>query len=117
MTTVAIAKAMGAPLGPLVDKQGRPLLANQMASNLATPHSGYHVVSAEQAQQLANRGKIVIATGVGLGHVETASPDTGQPFPGHGLVIGMIGYRNGFMRLNETFTHSDLSRVKFYTPN
>jgi RHS repeat-associated protein len=113
--TCSVAKAMGAPMAPLTDAHGNPLRADQITANLAKSGSGYHQVSADQAQLLANQGKLVVVAGPG--HVATVRPDTGQKVPGRGPLIANIGATNGVMRLNYVFRKSDLPHVEFYTPN
>jgi RHS repeat-associated protein len=115
--TCGVAKATGAPMGPLTDAQGNPLRADQIRANLANPHSGYRPVSAAEAQQLANQGKLVIVAGPG--HVSTVRPDNvpGENVPGKGPVVANVGTNNGVMRLNYVFTKSALPEVRFYTPN
>jgi hypothetical protein len=103
-------------MGPLTDVQGNPLKADQIRGNLAKPDSGYRPVSAEEAQQLADQGKLVIVAGPD--HVSTVRPDNlpGQNVPGKGPVIANVGTNNGVMRLNYVFTKSALPEVRFYTP-
>jgi hypothetical protein len=113
--TCSVARAVGAPMGPLTDAHGTPLLANQIGANLAKSGSGYHQVSADEAQKLANQGKLVVVAGPG--HVATVRPDTGQKVPGRGPIIANVGRNNGVMRLNYVFGKSALPDVKFYTPN
>jgi RHS repeat-associated protein len=115
--TCDVAKATGAPMGPLTDAHGNPLKADQIRANLAKPDSGYKPVSAAEAEQLANQGKLVIVAGPG--HVSTVRPDNipGQNVPGKGPVIANVGRDNGVLRLNYVFTKSALPEVKFYTPN
>jgi hypothetical protein len=102
-------------MGPLTDAQGRPLGANQIRANLAKSGSGYHGVSAAEAQQLANQGRLVIVAGPD--HVATVRPDAGQKLPGSGPIIANVGKSNGVMRLSYVFTKNAMPQVKFYTPN
>ena len=85
-------------MGPLTDAHGVPLKADQIGANLAKPGSGYKQVSADQAQQLADQGKLVIVAGPG--HVATVRPDNGQPVAGHGPIIANVGKTNGVKRLS-----------------
>ena len=101
-------------MGPLTGARGVPLKADQIGANLAKPGSGYKQVSTDQAQQLANQGKLVIVAGPG--HVATVRPDTGQIQAGHGPIIANVGQDNGVMRLSRVFTRSAMPNVKFYTP-
>ena len=110
-----MARATGAPMGPLTDAQGHPLMANQISANLAKSGSGYRTVSADEAQQLATNGALVIVTGPG--HVATVRPDIGQIVAGRGPIIANVGKINGVMRLSRVFKKSAMPDVKFYTPN
>ena len=111
----SVARAMHAPMGPLSNAKGKPLLADQIRANLAKPGSGYHGVSAAEATQLAPQGVVVFVTGPG--HIATVAADQSQKLPGSGPIISNVGYKNGDMRLNYVFPKSDLPQVRFYTPN
>jgi hypothetical protein len=103
-------------MGALTDAHGNALKANQIGANLAGSNSGYHEVSATEAQSLANQGTLVIVAGPG--HVSTVRPDNiGENVPGSGPVIANVGRDNGVLRLNYVFTSSAMPEVKFYTPN
>ena len=111
----SVAKSMGVPMGPLTDVHGNALGPDQMGKNLAKPGSGYHEVSADAAQELANQGVFVMV--VGPGHVASVRPDTGEKITGSGPIIANVGANNGVLRLNYVFTTSALPSVKFYTPD
>jgi RHS repeat-associated protein len=117
--TCAVARAVGAPMAPLTDAQGNALLANSMAANLAKPGSGYRSVTAAEAQSLANQGKFVIVAGPG--HVSTVRPNNvpGQTTPaGHRApLIANVGSRNGVLGVNYVFQKSQLSQVRYFTPD
>jgi hypothetical protein len=114
--TCSVARAMGAPMGALTDAHGNDLRANQIGANLAGANSGYHQVSAAEAQQLANQGILVIVAGPG--HVSTVRPDNiGESAPGRGPAIANVGRDNGVLRLSLVFTKSAMPQVRFYTPN
>ena len=113
--TCSVAKATGAPMRPLINTNGVPLKADQIGTNLAKPGSGYRQVSANQAQQLADQGKLVIVAGPG--HVATVRTDTGQVLMGHGPIIANVGKANGVKRLSYVFTQRAMPEVKFYTPS
>ncbi len=112
-----VAEKMNAPMGPLLDQNGYPLQANIIAQNIANPNSGYVAVTAADAQNLADQGKLVIV--VGPNQVSTVRPDNIPNVvapSGNGPVIANIGANNVSLRLSDVFQASDLSRVRFYTP-
>jgi len=113
----AVAEKMNAPMGPLLDQNGHPLPANIIAQNLASPNNGYVAITAADAQNLADQGKLVIV--VGPNQVSTVRPDNipnvAAP-SGNGPVIANVGANNASVRLSDAFPTSDLSHVKFYTP-
>jgi hypothetical protein len=110
--TAFVAQQVGAPMRPLVDAGGNPLLAGDMAANLARPGSGYRPVSAGEAQTLADQGKLVIVTG--QGYVATVRPDTGDKLPGKGVIVAEIGRLNQIHRLEYAFSKATLPSVRFY---
>jgi hypothetical protein len=112
-----VAEKMNAPVGPLLDQNGYPLQANIIAQNLANPSSGYVAITAADAQNLADQGKLVIV--VGPNQVSTVRPDNIPNVvapTGNGPVIANVGANNVSLRLSDVFQGSDLSRVRFYTP-
>jgi hypothetical protein len=116
IATYNTAKAMNAPMDPFITqvepskiypKGVRPATANEMADNLASAAAagkGYRVVTREEAQKLANQGKLVIATQPAPkhGHVATVRPDNlyNEPAPteGEGPVISNVGRTVGVKR-------------------
>src|SRR5262249_15738307 len=120
--TCAVVQAVGGPMGPLTDKKGNPVLANQQAQNLAKSNE-YRKVTPEEAQQIANDGGLVIAAyenpSGGFGDVETVRPKSGpgdKPPRGGGAVttrregggrwsktsVGLSKLRPGTMRSQKT---------------
>jgi hypothetical protein len=123
--TYAVAAAMGAPTGPLVDKKGDALSASEQAANLAMASSPYRQVSASDAQQLANEGKLVIVAYSnpdpdGHGHVATVRPQGLEgdtllnPESSRGPLINNIGESTGVTGQNWVFTKN--MKVYYYTP-
>lgn len=112
-----VAEKMNAPMGPLLDQNGYPLQTNIITQNLANPNSGYLAVTAADAQNLADQGKLVIV--VGPNQVSTVRPDNipnAVAPSGNGPVIANVGANNVPLRLSDVFQASDLSQVRFYTP-
>jgi hypothetical protein len=121
--TVFVARAVGAPLAPLVDSQGHALPANQMAANLAASPQ-YRAVSEGEAQALANQGRFVIAAWNNPkgahGHVATVRPEIqGDRFRQGGRSgpwianVGRSG-RTGVFRRSAVFPKG--ADVRYYTP-
>ncbi len=113
IATCQIAKAMGAPMGALTNpKNGQPALANQIAANLAKSGSGYRQVSPQEAQQLANEGKLVIAVQphFGHGHIATVRPGGS----GNDPLINNIGKHMDIRPASRAFYSSPA--VEYYTP-
>jgi hypothetical protein len=118
--TLAIAEGVGAPTGPLTGVD-----ANQMGENLrnsaADANGGYRSVSATEAQQLADQGKLVIGAQYnpnGSGHVATVRPSIlpEKLPPGRGPVIVHIGNSVGIVRENYAFRNDAANPVNYYTP-
>ena len=122
------AQAMQSPMGPLQtpvkDKNGkttgyREAQANEMADNLAKSDE-YEPVTAEQAQKLANEGKLVIGVQreKGHGHVTTVRPDNleteKRPADGSGPVMNHVGKSVKVTRASGAFHSPDT--VIYYTP-
>lgn len=104
---------MGAPTGALTNpKNGQPALANQIAANLGKSGSGYRQISPQEAQQLANQGKLVIAVQPhrGHGHVATVRPGGSGSDP----LINNIGKHVDIRPASRAFYSSPA--VKYYTP-
>lgn len=124
--TCAVAKAMGAPMGPLTDADGNALSANQMAANLAASASNggpYREVSPAEAQLLADEGKLVIGAWQnpnGPGHVLTVRPqgvagDLIHP-DSRGVLVNDIGTNDRVSGVNWAFQRPALANVRYYTP-
>ena len=84
-------------MGPLTDKNGNPLSANQQAQNLANS-SQYREVTPQEAQQIANNGGTVVVaydSPSGHGHTATVRPQgvagDSPPPGGRGPLINDIG--------------------------
>jgi hypothetical protein len=109
---------------PFADESGTPYLAADIAQKLGEPGSGYHPVSAEAAQSLANEGYHVIATrpagGIGIGHVASVRPEgvVGEkildPNPRRPL-INNIGAKNKITGSNYAFLKDE--PPVFYAPD
>jgi RHS repeat-associated protein len=117
--TCEIAQAMNAPMGDLTDSHGNAVLANTMASNLAKSNE-YKQVSPDEAQRVANEGKLVIAAQPnphGHGHVATVRP--GYSIPYQYPMINNIGKKVGVVPATGpggAFSTS-LSSPQYFTPN
>jgi RHS repeat-associated protein len=118
--TVETARRLGANVTDMVDAQGRPLLANDIAANLAQS-TNWRRVTPEEAKQLANRGVVVIATQRrpdGHGHVATVRPAQAAQGvrPGSGPFINNVGTQ----RYTGVFHQSTVFRrdtpVLYYAP-
>ena len=118
--TCFIAERTNAPMGPLTDSNGRPVLANQQARNLSKSNA-YREVTRDEAQMIANQGGLVIAAYEnpgGSGHTATVRP-TGvagdnPPTGGRGPLINDIGINIRVQ--NENFVFPRGSSVHYYTP-
>jgi hypothetical protein len=115
MATYQIAQAMGAPMDALTTqvpvskmypKGTRPAMANEMADKLAKSKD-YKVITADEAQALANQGKLVIAIQRSQGphgHVATVRPDNlyneKAPAAGTGPVMNNVGRNVSIRRAN-----------------
>jgi RHS repeat-associated protein len=123
--TVCVAKAMGAPMEPLYGKAGpdkngaTQIRANDQAKNLAGS-SSYREIEPDEAQQLADNGKLVIVAyenSDGPGHLATVRPDGvpgDKPVGSSGPLLNNVGRSVGVMRESRAFT-SDAD-VHYYTP-
>ena len=115
--TCAIAKAVGAPMGPLENKN-----ANTQAQDLANS-SDYREVSPTEAQQIANDGGLVIAAyenpnPKASGHTTTVRPEgvpgDNPPAHGRGPLLNDIGLN---VRVaNQNYAFSKDKTVRYYTP-
>ncbi len=98
-------------MGPLTTQlpngQSRTALANEMNSNLSNS-SQYREVTPQEAQRLANEGKVVIAVQPAKdhGHIATVRPDNlfyeTPPSRGSGPVINNVGRNVGIVRASAT---------------
>lgn len=114
--TAAIVTQVGGNTAPLLASDGSPLRANDMTTTLAKPGSGYHAVTATQAQSLANEGHVVISTRPAAvpgenGHVATVRPtgvegDTPTPHS-RGPLINNIGRSNGVRGANYAYNKAE----------
>jgi len=119
LATRDIVKALGGPIAPLVDKKGVPLLANDQAANLAASPL-YKEVTPQEAQIMANDGKLVIAAyknPQGHGHVATVRPDAVEgdsPYGQTGPVINDIGANHRVAHRSGVFSAD--KEVHYYAP-
>src|SRR5262249_17082786 len=119
--TCAVVQAVGGPMGPLTDKKGNPVLANQQARNLATSNE-YKEVTPEEAQQIANDGGLVIAAyenpNGGSGRLTTVRPEgvpgDSPPKGGKGPLLNDIGANTRVANQNYAFGKG--KTVRYYTP-
>jgi hypothetical protein len=117
--TLNVAQSVGAPTGPLVDKHGAPLPANDMAKNLAKSKE-YSEVTPDKAQQIADQGGLAIAAydnPKGHGHVVTVRPcgvDGDKPVGKSGPVLNDIGAYDRIDRHSKAFRKGSV--VRYYTP-
>ncbi|MGH9475363.1 MAG: RHS repeat-associated core domain-containing protein [Terriglobales bacterium] len=119
LATCSIAESVGAPMGPLTGADGSPLLANQIALNLA--HSAdYREVSSAEAQALADQGRLVIGAWYnpgGHGRLVTVRPEGvpgDHPAGLHGPLVNDIGSSDQVARQSAAFRAAD--HVRYYTP-
>lgn len=117
----AIAKAVGAPLGPLTDASGAALTANEAAAKLAASGSGYREVKPDEGQQLANQGSLVIvawSNPQGAGHLATLRPTgiSGDDVKAgsRGPLINNVGADVGVEGVNWVFRKD--AELHYYTP-
>jgi hypothetical protein len=114
--TVFIVRKIGGPLTPLLDGKD-PALANQQYEQLARS-TEYRVISADEAQQLADAGELAVGVQKlsGHGHIATVRPQgvVGDlpPNNGKGPLINNIGR---FVQIaNENWAFSKKSKVIYY---
>lgn len=125
LATASIAKAMGAPMAPLANTQGDAFTANQAAANLAAEagkSGSYKEVSADQAQELANQGGLVIvawSNPQGNGHLATVRPEGVSGDQVHAgsrePLINNVGVDVGIEGANWVFRKD--AQVHYYTPS
>ena len=128
IATYRIAQAMGVPLDPFITqvavskmypKGTRPAMANEIVDNLARSKD-YRVITADEAQSLANHGHLVVAVQPHQrnGHVATVRPDNlyneTAPTVGRGPVMNHIGNSVAVRRASGAF-YSDSEPI-YYTP-
>jgi RHS repeat-associated protein len=121
--TLAIARDVGAPTGPLTQANGTAAYANTQAAALATS-TQYHEVTPMEAQQLANEGRFVIGSAINpnpqlSGHIATVRPGdvAGDPArAGTGPLMNDIGAARWVAPASRVFPNW-LLPPRFYTPN
>src|SRR5205807_1113029 len=100
-------------------KGQRPATVNELANNLKSSKA-YRIVTAQEAQALANQGRFVMGLQPHTrhGHVATVRPDNlyseTAPANGQGPVMNHIGQSVGIRRASGAF-YSD-SQPIYYTP-
>ena len=100
--TLSVGRATGVPLSSLRGS------ANDVFKKLAAPGSGYHRVTAEQAQSLADDDQFVVAAEphAGHGHVATVRPEgvPGDPHPaGSGPLVANVGVDQTVKHVSKAF--------------
>ncbi|HVA63050.1 MAG TPA: hypothetical protein VNF74_04940 [Terriglobales bacterium] len=125
LATAAIAKAVGAPLGPLTDAGGNALTANQAAAHLAAEagqQGSYREVSPDKAQELANQGTLVIvawSNPSGFGHLATVRAEGISGDQVHAAsrepIINNVGVDVGIEGVNWVFRKD--ATLHYYTPS
>jgi len=122
--TESVAKEMNAPMAPFSNGQGGHARANEIATNLAAPGSGYRVVpTAGEAVRLAGKGDLVIAVQTnpnGPGHVAPLRtpglPGETSGLPGRrGPVVSNVGGSVGVGRTSAFFNRN--RTITYYTPD
>jgi hypothetical protein len=105
----------------LSDAGGNNYTANTQINNLANPENGFHEVTPEEAQTLANSGVVVLATQHGSrhGHIATVRPEGvpgDTPVGRHGPLLANVGPQNGVMHQSAVFTPAH-GAIVYYAPN
>jgi hypothetical protein len=122
--TALVVREVNAPLQPLLDKNGNPLLASEQGKQLAASPL-YTEVTQDQSQPLANDGNLVIVSWVSTikgepGHVATIRPlGVKGDVPranSRGPLVNNIGIEMRVEGWNWVFTKAMMKTVKFYTP-
>lgn len=116
----AIAKGTGTNLtGILYDAKGNNYDANTQINNLANS-SGYHAVTAEQAQALADKGVLVFDTqhGARHGHIASVRPEgVDSTVRGRsGPILANVGIFNGVAHQSAVMTPAH-GAIVYYAPN
>jgi hypothetical protein len=107
--------------GVLSDAQGHNYPANTQINNLANPKNGYHPVTPEQAQALANQGTTAFATqhGAHHGHIATVRPEGvpgDNPRGKSGPLLANVGLFNGVAHQSAVFNPAH-GEIVYYAPN
>jgi uncharacterized protein involved in type VI secretion and phage assembly len=123
IATHQIVSALGGSLQPFTTRlpkgKTRPATANEISANLPKSKD-YREVTADEAQQLADHGQLVVAVQPhkGHGHVATLRPDNlegeAAPTKGSGPVINQIGRNVDIMRQSKAFYRSPAP--KYFAP-
>jgi len=116
----AIAKGTGTNLtGILYDAKGNNYDANTQINNLANS-SGYHAVTPEQAQALADKGVLVFGTqhGARHGHIASVRPEgVDSNVRGRsGPILANVGIFNGVAHQSAVMTPAH-GAIVYYAPN
>ena len=118
----SIAAATGAnTAGVLSDANGHNYEANTQINNLANTKNGWHAVTPDQAQALANQGVLAFATqrGAGHGHIASVRPEGipgDQPRGRSGPILANVGIFNGVEHQSAVFTPAH-GAIIYYAPN
>ena len=120
LCSIANHMSIGAAASALEDSKGRPLSANQQATNLSGSKS-WKEVSPAEAQQIANNGGLAVAAwknphGI-HGHVATVRPEGIQgdhPTARRGPLLNNIGTTVGVMHQSGAFGPD--KQVRYYAP-
>lgn len=107
--------------GVLGEHGGDNYPANEQIRRLSHRGSGYHVVSAAEAQTLADRGVTVWVTQVGRnhGHIASVRPEGvpgDLPRGRSGLLLANVGLFNGVAHQSAVFTPVH-GAIVYYAPN
>jgi RHS repeat-associated protein len=117
--TLSVLKGTASPTAGLTGKDGNALGAHEMIQAIRNSKD-YHVVSAKEVQELANKGKVVIPTLDGTrAHLATVRPGVPGENPlGHGPRVANVGpsKTSGIGTVSRTF-NKDLSKIVYYTSN
>ena len=119
-TTTQVQQA-GGPTGALTNSSGTPNLANTDARTLAQPGSGYHEVTAYQAQNYTNSTgvpAVAVQTAQGHGHITPVAPELvpgTQQRLGQAPLVNNIGARMQLDTADRAFSSS--RPVHYYAPD
>ena len=118
----SIAAATGvSTAGVLSNANGQNYDANSQINNLANAKNGWHAVTPDQAQALANQGVLVFATqhGAGHGHIASVRPEGvagDQPRGRSGPILANVRIFSGVARQSAVFTPAH-GAIIYYAPN